>query len=180
MAEVQGRSRKWRMRGLYAGLVLVVIYVQLLPLSTMPRSWAGPDLVVVLTVAWALRRPDYVPAASVALMILLADFILLRPPGVLAAVMVGARQILKHQEPGMRDAMFMVEWLTASLTLAGIMVVNWLILVVFLVERPPLGMSMMQLAMNVMFYPLVVLISRFVMNVRKIAPGETDAFAGAT
>lgn len=160
-------------------LVLAVLYVQLLPLQTLPRSWTGPDFIVLLTVAWAVRRPEYTPALSVALMTLLADFILLRPPGIMAAVMVGARQVLKRQEPGLRDSTFMAEWATVSVVLVGILVANRLILMIFLVDQAPLGLSMVQLVMNVVIYPLVALASRFLVGVRKIVPGETDAMAGA-
>lgn len=180
MAEVHGRARKWRMKLLYVGLVFAILYLQLLPLQTMPRSWAGPDFIVLLTVAWAVRRPDYTPAVLVAVMTLLVDFVLLRPPGVMAAAMVGARQVLKRQEPGLRDSTFMAEWLTVSLVLAGVMIANGLVLAVFLVDQPSIGMSLMQLAMNVVFYPLVALISRFMMGLRRIAPGDTDALAGNT
>lgn len=180
MAEVQGRSRKWKMRFLYMVLVMAVLYVQLLPLQTLPRNWAGPDFIVLLTVAWAARRPEYTPAVSVAGMTLLADFVLLRPPGVMAAVMVGARQVLKRQESGLRDSTFMAEWATVSVVLVGVLIANRLILALFLVDQAPFGLSMIQLGFNIAAYPLVALASRFVMGVRKIVPGETDSMAGAT
>lgn len=179
MAEA-GHSRKWRMRFWYCVLILALLYLQLLPLQTMPRSWAGPDLIVLFTVAWAIRRPEFVPTLLVAGMTLLADLILLRPPAVLAAIMVIARQLLKRQEPGLRDATFMTEWLVAALALAGIALSNRVFLAVFVVEQAPLGMTLMELAMNVAAYPLVVLVSHVAFGIHKVAPGETDAMAGAT
>lgn len=179
MAEATANARKWRMRLVYVALVFALLYLQLLPLQTMPRSWAGPDLIVVFTVVWAIRRPEYVPALSVAFMTLLVDFILMRPPGVMAAVMVGARQVLKHQEPGLRDTAFAIEWLTASAALAAILLTNRLILTVFFVEQPSLGMSVSQLFMSVLAYPVIVAVSRIGLGLRKIVPGETDAVAGA-
>ncbi len=179
MAEATANSRKWNMRLAYVTLTLAILYLQLLPLQTTPRSWAGPDLIVLFTVVWAIRRPEYVPAVSVAAMTLLADFILLRPPGVMAAVMVGARQILKRQEPGLRDSTFAMEWLVAAAALAAILLSNRLILAVFLVEQPSLGISLTQLFMNVLAYPLVVFVSRLGMGLRKLIPGETDAMAGS-
>lgn len=179
MAETTANARKWRMRLAYVLLVLAILYLQLLPLQTMPRSWAGPDLIVLFTVAWAIRRPDYVPALSVAIMTLLVDLILMRPPGVMAAIMVGARQVLKRQEPGLRDSPFLVEWLTASAALATIMLANRLVLAIFLVGQPALGMDVSQLFLSVLAYPAVVLVSRVGLGLRKMVPGETDAMAGA-
>ncbi|WP_372886742.1 rod shape-determining protein MreD [Shimia sp.] len=179
MAEATANTRKWQMRLVYLLLVLAILYLQLLPLQTAPRSWAGPDLILLFTVVWAIRRPEYVPALSVAVVALLADFILMRPPGVMAAILVAARQMLKHQEPGLRDSPFALEWLTAAAALAAILLANRLVLAVFLVEQPALGISLTQLFMNVLAYPLVVLVSRLAMGVRKLRPGETDAVAGA-
>ena len=160
-------------------LVLTLLYLQLLPLQTLPRSWAGPDLIVLFTVAWAIRRPEFVPTMVVAAMTLLVDLILLRPPAVMAAIMVIARQMLKRQERGLRDATFMAEWLVAAVALAAIALINRVFLAVFLVEQAPLGVTLMELAMNVMAYPLIVLISQLVFGIRKVVPGETDAVAGA-
>ncbi|WP_127112715.1 rod shape-determining protein MreD [Shimia sediminis] len=178
MAEA-GQTSKWRMRFWYGLLVLGLLYLQLLPLQTVPRSWAGPDLIVLFTVAWSIRRPEYVPTVLVAVMALLVDFILLRPPGVMAATLVVARQLLKRQEPGLRDATFMTEWMVAALALAGLALANRVFLAIFLVDQAPLGMTLMELAMNVMAYPMVVLVSHVAFGIRKVVPGETDAVAGA-
>jgi len=40
--------------------------VRILPLSTEPGSVPGPDVVLCLTFAWVLRRPEYVPALLIA------------------------------------------------------------------------------------------------------------------
>lgn len=178
MAEATTQPRKWRMRLYFVLLVFAALFVLLLPLQTLPQAWAGPDWIVVLTVVWALRRPEFVPALSVAATSLLADFILLRPPGVLAAIMVVARQVLKHQEPGLRDSTFAMEWLTAAAAFTGIMMANRLFLSIFLVDQPSLGLSIMQLVMNIFAYPLIVVFSRLAFGLRKIVPGETDAMAG--
>lgn len=173
-------SHKWSMRLWFTLLIMALLYLQLLPLQTLPRSWAGPDLIILFTVAWAIRRPAYVPTLLVAAITLLVDLILMRPPGVMAAIMVVARQMLKQQEPGLRDSTFMAEWLVATLALAGITLANRVFLALFLVDQTPLGMSLMELAMNVIAYPFVVLVSLITFGVRKIVPGETDAVAGAT
>ncbi|WP_299353787.1 rod shape-determining protein MreD [uncultured Shimia sp.] len=173
-------SGKWRMRFWFVLLIFVLLFLQLLPLQTVPRSWAGPDLIVLFTVAWSVRRPEYVPTLLVAGLTLLVDLILLRPPGVMAAIMILARQTLKGQERGLRDSTFMAEWLVATLALATIALTNRVFLSVFLVDQAPLGMSLTELAMNVITYPFVALVSYTVFGLRKVSPGETDAIAGAT
>ena len=51
----------------------------------MPARWPGPDLIAVrLTLAWVLRRPDYVPALLIALVVLVEDLLLHAPARPLA------------------------------------------------------------------------------------------------
>ena len=69
------------MRAAFVGISLLIMFFHLLPLETTPRRWAAPDLLVCLCFAWALRRPDYVPALAVAGVMLLADLMFQRPPG---------------------------------------------------------------------------------------------------
>ncbi|MDP2493150.1 rod shape-determining protein MreD [Shimia thalassica] len=173
-------SRKWRMRFLYVLLGVGILFLQLLPLSHVPQGWAGPDFIVVLTIVWAARRPDFVPVVAVAGVVLLADFVLMRPPGLMAAIMVVARQMMRRQSHGLRDSTFANEWLTASAILIGIAVLYRLVLAVFLVDQAPLGLSVMQAFMNVAVYPLVAILSQVLVNVRKLSPGDDDTLAGAT
>ncbi|TKZ22498.1 rod shape-determining protein MreD [Shimia litoralis] len=171
-------SRRWGMRLAYILVGLALVLAQLLPLEFTPRRWSGPDLLVVLTIAWAARRPNYVPALSVAGMILLADLVLLRPPGVMAALLLVACELLRRQAPMLRDTTFMIEWLTAAAAFVGIGLMNRLVLAVFLVDQAPLGLTVTQIFMNVLVYPLVVGLSYFLLGLHKIAPGDDDAIAG--
>ena len=45
------------------------------------RFLIGPDLLIAFAFAWSLRRPEYVPSLLLALLFLLADLLLQRPPG---------------------------------------------------------------------------------------------------
>ncbi|MCX8955699.1 rod shape-determining protein MreD, partial [Ruegeria sp. NA] len=70
------------------------------------------DVLIALTFAWVLRRPDYVPTVLVALVMLMADFLLQRPPGLLAAPTVVGSAYLRSAALGMRDAGFAGEWMS--------------------------------------------------------------------
>ena len=74
------RSRLWLMRMGFVALGLVILFFHLLPLETTPRGWAGPDLLLGFACEGGLRRPEYVPALFLALVFLLADLLLKRPP----------------------------------------------------------------------------------------------------
>lgn len=167
-------SRLWLMRLAFVGLCVLLIYLHLLPLETTPRRWAGPDLIVALAFVWALRRPDYVPVLSVALVMLLSDLMLQRPPGLLALLVVLGVEHLKKRSRGLREAPFFTEWTSVAVVLIAITLINRLILTILVVQQAPLGLSLMQMLMTILIYPIVVAFSQFAMGVRKIAPGDVD------
>lgn len=174
MNEAAG-SRLWVMRLIFLVLSLVIIFFQLLPLETTPRRFTGPDMLVLLAYAWAIRRPEYVPALLVAITALLGDFLFQRPPGLMAALMVLSTGALKRRARNLRDQAFPVEWLTIAGMVVLVMLGNRLVLALMLVPQAPLGLTLIQAIMSVIFYPVVVLASHLVFGVRKITPGEANA-----
>ena len=168
-------SSVWWKRSLYALLALTVVFANLLPLSTVPASWAGPDLLIALTFAWALRRPEFVPVLLIAIIMLLADLLQQRPPGLMAFLVVLGAEQLKTRAIGLRDASFAGEWAAAGLVVIGVFLLNRVTLAVLMVDQAPLGLTLIQMIATILIYPVVVLISHLIFGVRKLAPGDDDA-----
>ncbi|WP_288940074.1 rod shape-determining protein MreD [uncultured Roseovarius sp.] len=168
------------MRILYLVLCLALVFLHLLPLDTLPRGWAGPDLMLAMTFAWVLRRPDYVPPLLIAGVFLLADLLFQRPPGLWAAFVLISSQTLRNREAGLRDLTFAMEWLNVATTLVALTIGYRIVLTIMLVDQVPLGLSLMQLVATLVVYPLVAFASQAVLRVRKIAPGDVDALGGRT
>lgn len=168
-------SRIWTMQLLYVGLALTIMYARLLPLENHVGPWAAPDLLVAMTFAWALRRPDYVPAYSVAGMLLLADLLLLRPPGLMAALVLLGKAGLQRRQRDIREMGYPLEWLTVSVTLGAILICERLVLGVFMVPQVSLGQSVIQIFVTALFYPVVVLVSETLLGVRRAAPGDMSS-----
>jgi len=171
----QRPSRVWLMRGLYLWLAVTVIFLQLLPLETMPRSWASADFLLAITFAWAMSRPEYVPALSIGAVLLLADFLLQRPPGLQAALVVIAAEVLSRRARANRDMPYVAEWLTVSGGILAVLIAYRIMLGIFFLPPPPLGLTLIQAGATIAVYPIVVLISHLVLGVRRPAPGEVDA-----
>lgn len=168
-------ARLWTMRAGYVALGLMILFFQLLPLETLPRRFTGPDLLVAFTFAWAVRRPDYVPILVVAGLMLMADMLFQRPPGLLSALIVLMNEALKRRAPGLRDQTFAVEWLIVSIAVTAVMLGNRMVLSVLLIPQAPLGLTLIQTAMTLVTYPVVALVTSFAFGVRKIQPGDADA-----
>lgn len=171
----QRPSRVWVMRGLYVLLSLFIIFLHLLPLATTPSRWAPPDLILALTFAWAMRRPEYVPALSVGCVVLLADLLFQRPPGLNAALVVIGAETLRARAIANRDMPYLGEWVTVAGVMIGLAIAQRILLVVFFLPTPALSLVLIQLGMTIALYPIVVLISHFAFSVRRPAPGEVDA-----
>ena len=174
MAE-QRPARVWVMRSLYIGLSFFIIFLHLLPLATSSSRWFAPDFLMAFTFAWAMRRPEYVPTVSVGFIILLADFLFQRPPGLLAGLIVVGAETLRARSVANRDMPYLVEWMSVAGVMITIIFAERLFLAIFFIPAPSLSLVLIQLVMTIALYPLVVMISHFLFNVRRSAPGEVDA-----
>lgn len=175
MADPNPQTEVWVRRMLFVVLALVIMFSQLLPLPSPPERWPGPDLLVALCFAWAFRRPDYVPALTVAGVFLLADLLFQRPPGLWAALMVLATEFLKRRTMQVRDMPYLVEWMTVASTLLIAMIAYRATLSILLIDQAPLGAALIQTVMTILAYPIVAALSQVAFGVRKAAPGEVDA-----
>jgi len=169
------RQRLWH-QALYLCILGVLIFWQMLPLSVGAGGWPGPDLMLALTFAWLLRRPEYVPALAIAAVFFTEDLLTLRPPGLWAAIVLAATEILRAREAGMRDLGFLLEWLLVSGVMAAMLVADRLILTALFVPQPPLGLALLEYLATVAAYPAVVGVSHLLLGLRRAAPGEVDAF----
>ncbi len=168
-------SSKWAYRLLFVLLVVFIIFVRLIPLQTTPAVWAMPDLLICIVFAWVLRRPDYVPILLIAGVVLTLDFLFLRPPGLMAALVVLGAEFLRARIHTVRELPFSLEWGMVAGVITGIMIANRIVLILVMSPRPPLGLSLFQLFATLAAYPLVVAFSRYALGIRKFSPGETDA-----
>lgn len=142
------------------------------------RFLIGPDLLIAFAFAWSLRRPEYVPSLLLALLFLLADLLLQRPPGLWAVLALLACENLKGRSRSLRDATFGAEWIAVAVLLTVILITNRIVLSVVLVAPPQLRLSLLELGMTILVYPAVVFVTRSLMGVRRAAPGELDALGG--
>lgn len=171
---------RWTLRAGYLGLALLIMFIQLLPLRIWPQSLVGPDLLLALTFGFAARRPDYLPALAVAAVMLLADLLLDRPPGLLALLVLAGTEALKSRARGLRDRNFVVEWITVATVLLAILAAQRLVLAVLLVPQVPLTLSLLQAAATIAAYPLVVALAHLALGLNKAHPTELDMQARRT
>ena len=190
------RTSVWYYRSLFVALAVLLLFFRLLPLGAAsgnwpwssvpnwvlglfgrePQFWPGPDLLMCLTIAWVMRRPDYLPALLIGLVFLIEDMILMRPPGLWAALILIATEFLRGRAALTRELSFAVEWLLAAGIMLALMIVYRLIFVVSLMPQPGFAFALLQTIWSSLCYPLVVILFSAVLDIRKPATGEVDSY----
>lgn len=177
MSEI-GAARLWAMRLAFALLVCLILFFHLLPLDMTPNAWIGPDYLLAFAFAWSLRRPEFVPVLGLALLFLLADLLLQRPPGLWALCALLACERLKIHARGMHETSLLGEWLTAAIAVVAVALCYRLGLALTLVPLPAFGLSVYSVTLTVLFYPLAAAATHWAFGVRRPAPGERDSLGG--
>ena len=165
----------WIMRGAFALLVMVLLFFHLLPQQMVPRAWAGPEWVTLFAFAWAVRRPELVPILLLGGLLLLADLLLGRPPGLWALLAFLATERLKARALVLRDSTFVAEFVQVALLIIGISVLYQLTLAVLFIDGISLSLTASQAVSSVLAYPLVAFVTHTLMGVRKSTPGDLES-----
>lgn len=173
MAEVL-TFRRWIGRTAFVVLALAIVFVRLLPLGGGPDSLPAPDLLVCLTFAWVLRRPDHVPPLLVAAVFLVCDLIFLRPPGLWALIMLAATEFLRAREGLTRELPFPLEWAMVAAVLVVAVLAEALVLGIFMVPATAVGVGLIHALATLVAYPIVVAALWLGLGLRRAAPGEVD------
>lgn len=163
----------WRYRFLFAVLAALVGFVQLLPLSPGPGQLPGPDIILLIALSWTIMRPEVVPVLFVAVVLLVADLLFMRPPGLWTALAVLACEFLRSRRVLLRSAPFLIEWLLVAGLITAMTVANGLILTIFAVPQPTVGLTVIRMMFTILAYPLVVILAGRAFGLRT-PPGERE------
>ena len=167
-------TRLWAMRGTFVLLVLLILFFHLLPQQMLPRSWAGPEWITLFVFGWVVRRPDFVPAPLLGALLLLADFMLGRPPGLWAVLVLIGAERLRARTLTLWDGTLIGEIMEVSITLVVITLSYELILALLIVDGTNFSLSAIQALASVAAYPLVIFVAHSLMRVRKATPGGLE------
>lgn len=163
---------RWSYRALFVALAGLVAFVQLLPLNPGPGQIPGPDVLVLLTFAWVLRRPEYLPVWLIAPVFLMADFLFMRPPGLWSGLVVIASEMLRNRVGAVREYPFVGEWLLVAAVILGMTLADRLVLTILAVDQPALGLSLIRLIATALCYPLAVALAARPFGIRRPLLGD--------
>ncbi len=160
---------------MFVVLALILLFLRILPLGETAGTWPGPDLLLCLMLAWVVQRPDHLPVSLIAAVVLAEDLILMRPPGLWTAIVVLGTEFLRSRSALTREIGFTAEWFLISTVMLAMMLANRLVLAVMFLGQPGFGYVLTQTVGSILMYPVVVMLLRVAINLRKPSPGEVDA-----
>ena len=167
-------SRRLAYRSLFLVLCGSLIFIKLLPLSTMPSSFPSPDLLFVFTAVWIMRRPNFAPVWLIVPLALLADFLFLRPPGLWAAISLVGYEFLRNKRLGPSEIPVIGEIPLAAGCFVVMFVVYAVVLMTFGVPTPGFLPSVFHILMTIAVYPIAIVVTHFIFRVRRQRPGDLD------
>ncbi|MEM7718202.1 MAG: rod shape-determining protein MreD [Pseudomonadota bacterium] len=167
----------WRYRVFYLLFTIVLIFLQLLPLHPGPGRLPGPDVLLLVTLAWTILRPALLPVWLIVPVFLIAELLLMQPPGLWTALTVMACEFLRVRRAPLKTTPFVMEWLLVAAVIAGMIVVNTVILNLFAVPQPAFGLTVIRMIFTILAYPVVVVLAGRALGLTKT--GEDREAMGA-
>ncbi len=168
-------SRVWFGRLVFVAIALGLLFIQILPLNTRPMIWAGPNWGLAFTLVYVARRPDFAPTIVIAALFFLSDLLFMRPPGLWSGLIVILSEIMRKRAKGLRNMPFALEWGTVAVGIVAITLLNRAVLMVVMTTQAPLGLTLIQMVMTIIFYPVVVVVAHYVFGVSRPSPGQIDS-----
>lgn len=165
---------RWIWRAVFLGMVMLMIFLRILPMPIEPGRLPGPDLVMCLCCAWVLRRPDHLPAILIAGVVFLEDMLLMRPPGLWAAILLLGTEFLRRRAS--RDMPILQEWGMVSMAILVMVLANRLIHAMVLLPQPGLGMTLLHAVMSIIAYPVVVVLLKLAFRFGPAGGTDLDAY----
>ena len=159
---------------------LGLIFSAILPLGPGFGRMPGPDLLLATFLVWAIRRPDVVPVLLVAIVFFLADLILMRPPGLMAAAVVLATEYVKSRDDLTLEVPFLVEWTFASAVIFCVMIFTTIILMLFGSTGPAIGPLLIKMILTILSYPVIVGIARYLFGIDRPTRADDLGYRGGS
>jgi rod shape-determining protein MreD len=143
--------------------------------AALPAAALVPDLLMLLSFLWVARRPDHAPLPLIAAVWFLADLIFGRPPGLMAALMVIATEVLRARAGPLKGMPVVAEWITVGVLIAAVTAAYRFGLTMAIVSQGPAGPVIIQTIVTIAAYPLAIGLAYAVFGMTRPQPGETDA-----
>lgn len=155
---------------LLALLGTFAVLIEAAPLGFTPGARPSPDLLFCIVAYWAVRRPAATPLLLVLALGLLRDFLTDVPVGAGALSLAIAAEVLRALSDRIIRHSVVVEWVAYALVAAAMLLAQWAMVLVTLMQPPYLTEILTQWLFTALFIPMVALTLRWILRVGRTAP----------
>lgn len=155
---------------LLALMGLVAVYLEAAPLGLAADARPSPDLLFLVVAYWSVRRPGTAALPVVFGLGLMRDLLTDTPVGLGALSLVLAAEYLKAIGPALARWRFVAEWLIVGLTMAAMLLLQWLGVLLLLAHPPYLSDLGLQCLLSLALYPALALVLRWLFGISRRKP----------
>ena len=147
---------------IYFCIGLLIIFFQILPLQTTPQTWSGPNVLLVFFAAIVTKRPEFTSSFLIAIIFLIEDFFLMRPPGLMSSLTVIGFFFLKRKFQNQEVNSFVFGWGSVAIYLTLILLIYYFISVLLFIPSAGIRLTLIEVIATLALYPIFsVLIGSF-------------------
>ncbi len=143
------------------------LFILLSPITLLPTNILLPEITLLITLVLIIRSPDYVPFWLIFLTFILSDFLLTKPLGLNTFIVLIITEFVRRNRPAFIEMLFLSEWLIISIILFFATMLKGILLTLTLSERNDWIEILQQLGVDIIMYPIVVILVRIVFQVKK-------------
>lgn len=176
MMEDISTFRFWMYRVYFVAIGFVLILWSIIPFDMSAGALPYPDFFYCLTMAYVVRRPEYVPIWTIFLVFFMRDILTQAPLGLFTLLVVMGSEVVRANIQAFREYIFGLEWLWVATIFAVITVVQQVMLALTLSDAPRFVEQLLLILLTVLAYPVIVGVMKFGFGIIRPRPGALDAW----
>ena len=165
----------WLRRLAYLAIGTFFVLQALIPLDLTANRIPGPDVMYCITMAYVIRRPEFVPLWAIVIVFFLRDVLSMAPLGIWTLLMVISTEVVRANLQAFREYFYAIEWLWVIAIFAIMLTLHQLILALSLSFTPKFVDQLYQFFFTAACYPVIVVIMKYGFGIDRPAAGKTDA-----
>ena len=142
----------------YFCIGLLIIFFQILPLQTTPQTWSGPNVLLVFFAAIVTKRPEFSSSFLIAIIFLIEDFFLMRPPGLMSSITVLGFYFLKRKFQSQEEMSSLFGWGSVATCLSSIMMIYYFISIFLFIPSAGFRLTLMEIIVTLALFPIFSLL----------------------
>ena len=149
-----------RLRLTYLLILMLLVLFKTMPVHTSTDQFAMPDIPLVITFVWVMRRPDVMGPILITMAFIFADMILQRPPGLWTLIVLCGSMFLRSRTIYFKEVIFFYEWLMIAIVVIFCFTAHQFLLLLTFLPTHNLALLVKQALFTIMLYPVFIWLSR--------------------